>query len=68
MDSINRDLIDKAIQQREKFVKLIGIAKTGYAERIGAYIDALDEETAKSIIRRFVYGGWKDMSEEKEVD
>lgn len=57
------DFIEKAVLQNEKFNKLIEVVKTQNLCSTGDFIDSLDEETAKAIIKKLVYGGWKKLAE-----
>ncbi|NLI74796.1 MAG: hypothetical protein GX369_08590 [Euryarchaeota archaeon] len=60
------DFIEKAVQEQKIFEQLIKLRKDGYVERISDFIDSLDEETSKNIIRRFIYGGWKALARESD--
>ncbi len=62
------DTINKAVETKKKFDQLIKIVKTGNMCNTGEFIDSLDEETAKDIIRKLVYGGWKNLNEPQKTE
>lgn len=41
--------------------KLIEVTNTGIMEDIGSFIDGLDEDVCKNILRMIAYGSYKDF-------
>ena len=54
-------MIDSAINATKKFNKLLEVVGTRAMEDIGDYIDGLTESDSKLILRKIVYGGWREL-------
>lgn len=53
--------MDKHINAREKLDRLIEIVDTRIMPNIGEFIDSLTEEECKIILRKIVYGSWREF-------
>lgn len=57
-------MYDDIIKARESLEKLIEITKTNNMVDIGDYIDNLDENTCKHMLKMIAYGSYKDFIRE----
>lgn len=53
--------MEDMINAREKADKLIKLVNNGVMNDIGDFIDSLNEEESKLVLRIFIYGDWKQL-------
>jgi hypothetical protein len=54
-------MIDSALKATKKFNKLMEVVDARVMADIGDYIDSLTEDESKLVLRKIVYGGWREL-------
>lgn len=56
--------IQEALNAREKLENLVKVVQTQSMSQIGDYIESLNENECKWVLKMIAYGGWKDFDVE----